>query len=131
MRKKVDISIIIPAYNEDKIIENNLREVDEYMAKNLKDYTWEIVVVNDGSKDETAERIDSYAKTNDRVVPVHHPVNLKLGQALRTGFNHSNGDYVVVLDVDLSYTPDHIERMLKTIISTKAQVVVVKSLTFP
>jgi glycosyltransferase involved in cell wall biosynthesis len=124
MRKKVDISIIIPAYNEDKIIENNLREVDEYMAKNLKDYTWEIVVVNDGSKDETAERIDSYAKTNDRVVPVHHPVNLKLGQALRTGFNHSNGDYVVVLDVDLSYTPDHIERMLKTIISTKAQVVV-------
>ena len=88
--------------------------IDKYLKKNLDNFSWEIVVVNDGSTDGTAQIIDSLANKNNRVKLVNHQVNLKLGQALRTGFNNSNGEYVVVMDVDLSYSPDHIEKMLKT-----------------
>jgi len=55
---------------------------------------------------------------------IHHPRNFGVGQGLRTGFAHARGDYVVVLDVDLSYGPHHIERMVDRMIETSAKLVV-------
>jgi len=53
----------------------------------------------------------------------HHPTNFGVGQALRYGFSLSTGDYLIVLDVDLSYSPDHIDRLLECMVRTRAKLV--------
>jgi hypothetical protein len=65
-----------------------------------------------------------YAADHPVVRLLRHPANFRLGQALRTGFGASKGDYVVTFDADLSYTADHITRMLDTITTTRARIVI-------
>ena len=55
---------------------------------------------------------------------IHHTVNLNLGRALQTGFKNANGDIIVVLDIDLSYSEDHIEKLVDTQITTEADIVI-------
>lgn len=118
------VTVIVPAFNEAGLIEQALRTLVGYL-KGLEDrYRWELLVVDDGSTDATPAKVDAFADANPGVRVVHHVVNLKLGQALRTGFAHARGDYVVVLDADLSYAPDHVERLVATLEATKCHVVV-------
>lgn len=118
------VSLIVPAFNEAAILERNLSIICSYMHGLEDRYRWEIVVVNDGSYDQTAERAETFARDLDNVRVVHHLVNLGLGQALKTGVDQCQGDYIVTLDLDLSYAPDHIERLLDRIQQTQAKVVV-------
>jgi len=118
------VSIVVPAYNEDLIIEKNLSTLCEYMETLENEYRWELIVVNDGSTDETGDLADAFAKTRDNVTVLHHMYNFRLGQALRYAFNNCKGDYVVTIDVDLSYSPDHIGKMLAKIRETRAKVVI-------
>ena len=67
---------------------------------------------------------EAFAKTRDNVRVLHHTVNFGLGQAFKFAFNHCCGDYIVTLDLDLSYGPDHIEKLLNEIRETKAKIVV-------
>jgi glycosyltransferase involved in cell wall biosynthesis len=117
-------SVIIPAYNEAGIIVESLTAVHEYMHTLDGEFGWEIVVVDDGSTDGTGLLADNFAAVHDRVRVLHHRVNLKLGQALRFAFNHCTTDYFVTFDADLSYSPDHIGRLLRTIVDTSARIVV-------
>jgi glycosyltransferase involved in cell wall biosynthesis len=123
------VSLVVPAYNESAILEANLAVLYQYMQQlgqgrgwELED--WEIVVVNDGSRDNTGEIVDDLACRYDRVRVIHHRTNMGLGQALRTGFEQGRGEYFITLDLDLSYSPDHIERLLDRIEQTHAKVVV-------
>jgi glycosyltransferase involved in cell wall biosynthesis len=118
------ISLVTPAYNEAAILEENLTLLCQHMAQLEDDYRWEIVVVNDGSRDDTARLADAFAHRVPQVRVVHHLHNSGLGQALRTGFEHCQGDYVVTLDLDLSYSPEHIEKLVRRMEQTGAQVVV-------
>lgn len=119
------VSLLIPAYNEALIIEANLAVLCDYMKSLEAQYRWELIVVNDGSRDDTGDRADAFAATHNHVYVVHHAINAGLGQALRTGFEHCQGDYILTLDLDLSYAPDdHIERLLTKIRETGAKVVV-------
>ena len=81
-------------------------------------------IVNDGSTDNTKKLADEFASKVDNVFVFHHKVNQNLGSALKTGFSHCHGDYVVTLDLDLSYSPDHIEKMINALIENEAQVVI-------
>lgn len=118
------VSLIVPAFNEAAILERNLSIICNYM-RGLEDrYRWEIVVVNDGSGDQTAERAEAFASNFENVHVVHHLVNFGLGQALKTGIAQCQGDYIVTLDLDLSYSPDHIEHLLTRIQQTQSRVVV-------
>ena len=117
-------SVIIPAYNEAGIIVESLTAVHEYMHTLDGEFVWEIVVVDDGSTDGTGLLVDKFAATHDHMRVLHHRVNLKLGQALRFAFNHCTSDYFVTFDADLSYSPDHIGRLLRTIVDTAARIVV-------
>ncbi len=118
------ISIVAPAYNEAALIQQNLATLRDYM-RGLEDrFAWELLVVNDGSTDDTGALAEAFAADNPEVRVLHHVVNLNLGQALRTGFAQARGDYVVVLDLDLSYSPDHVERLVDTLLTTKCHVVV-------
>ncbi len=120
------ISVLAPAYNEATILQDHLTLLCDHLQGLEAQYEWEVVVVNDGSRDETGILADDFARSHpsQRVRVVHHRVNQGLGQALRTGFEKCQGDYVVVLDLDLSYSPDHIERLLERIESTQAGMVV-------
>ncbi len=121
---KPSVSVVIPAHNEEAIITQNLSIVHGYMKSIEDKYDWEIIIVNDGSKDNTAKLADEFASIKENVFVFHHKVNRMLGSALQTGFKHCRGDYMVTLDLDLSYSPDHIERMLNAIIENDAQVVI-------
>ncbi len=122
--RKVSVSLVIPAHNEEAILENNLSIICEYMESIEDEYDWEIILVNDGSKDKTAELADKFASAKSNVRVYHHKNNQFLGGALRTGFKHCKGDYIITMDLDLSYSPDHIEKLLSSIIDSGAQVVV-------
>ncbi len=118
------VSVIVPAYNEEAIITSSLQTLTEYMSALEDLYRWELVVVNDGSADRTGELADQFASTRGNVRVLHHHVNFRLGQALRYAFTVSRGDYVVVIDCDLSYAPEHIGRLLYTIQDTRARIVI-------
>lgn len=117
------VSLVAPAYNEALIIEQNLAVLCSYMESLEKQYRWELIVVNDGSRDQTGEMAEVIAQNHRNVRVVHHPTNFGMGQALRTGFDHAQGEYIVVLDLDLSFAPEHIERLLDKICKTHADVV--------
>ncbi|GAB4416542.1 MAG: glycosyltransferase family 2 protein [Bacteroidia bacterium] len=118
------LTLITPAYNEQAIIEESIQRLCTYMKGLESRYRWEILIVNDGSADKTGALADQLAATFAQVRVVHHKVNRNLGQALQTGFRHAKGDYVIVLDLDLSYGPDHIERLMDEIAETDADVVI-------
>ncbi len=119
------ITIVLPCYNEEAILRVNLNTIIEYLESKNDKYQWEIVIINDGSKDETGKIAEEYEKqyiNNLRVI--HHPTNLNLGNALKTGFNNSKGDIIVVMDIDLSYSVDHIEKMVDKLIDTGSDIVI-------
>ena len=118
------VSIVVPGYNEASIVQESLRRICEYMETLEDRYAWELIFVNDGSTDGTGEIAEAFARERQNVRVFHHVTNFRLGQALRTGFSQSRGDYVVTMDVDLSYSPDHIERLLTTITQTEARIVI-------
>jgi glycosyltransferase involved in cell wall biosynthesis len=124
MADKPFVSIVMPGYNEAAVIERNLARLGRYMESLEKDYRWELIFINDGSTDKTGELAETFASTRSNVKVLHHATNFRLGQALRFGFHNCRGEYVVVMDSDLSYSPEHIERLLKTIKETKAKIVV-------
>jgi glycosyltransferase involved in cell wall biosynthesis len=117
------VSLIVPAFNEEAIIQKTLRSLTTYIDTHGGNYRWEIVVINDGSRDRTGILAEEVARVRPEVRVVHHVVNLGLGQALRTAFAASRGEYVVTLDADLSYAPDHILRLVTTLRQTGAAIV--------
>jgi glycosyltransferase involved in cell wall biosynthesis len=118
------VSLIAPAYNEALIVDRNLEIICDYMSSLEQYYRWELIVVNDGSRDDTGARAEVFAKKYENVFVIHHLHNGGLGQALQTGFEHSRGDYILTLDMDLSYSPEHIERLLRHIQETGSKVVI-------
>ncbi len=118
------ISIVLAAYNEETILEKHLGIFTDYMRSLQDKYDWEIVLINDGSKDDTGEIADSFAENHPNVHVYHHQKNLGLGKALQDAFALTKGDYVVVLDIDLSFSPDHIEKLLNKMQETNATLVI-------
>lgn len=116
------VSVVIPAYNEAALIASTLVRVWEYLESIGDRYDWEIVVVNDGSSDETGDIADLFALRRSGVRVLHHPVNFNLGQALRFAFGTCHGDYVVTLDCDLTYAPEHVGLLVDTLREKRARV---------
>ena len=118
------VSVIVPAFNEAGVITETLTQLTDYLRGIEGKYAWEVVVVDDGSDDETRDLAVEFSAANPRVRVLRHRHNFMLGQALRTAFNSCRTDYLVVIDCDLSYSPDHIERLLDAIVETQAKVVI-------
>ncbi len=124
MSAKPFVSILVAAYNEAGILEENLGQICAYMDTLRERYRWELIVVDDGSTDATAELAQAFARARENVRVLVHPMNFRLGQALRFGFSNCHGEYIVTLDVDLSYAPEHIGRLLERITATRAKIVI-------
>ena len=121
---KPSLTIVLPAYNEEALIAGTLDQVKAYLLGIEDRYDWEILAINDGSRDRTGEILDEYAAADDRIRALHHHTNFNLGQALRYAFSNARGDYTIVLDSDLSYGPDHIGLLADAIIESRAKVVI-------
>ena len=117
------VTVIVPAYNEALIIMNSLNMLHSYLQTLEAEFRCELLVVNDGSKDETGPIADLFAATRPNVRVLHHRTNFNLGQTLRYGFSGCSTDYIVTVDCDLSYSVDHIGRLIRTIHETHAKVV--------
>jgi len=116
-------SVLVPAFSEADSIASTVERVAAAVEP-LKGYTWEIVIVDDGSPDETsAQVLAAAARVPVPVRLVRHVVNQGLGGALRTGFSATTGRVVIVLDADLSYDESHIPLLLHTWEQTRAHVV--------
>lgn len=118
------ISIVLPCYNEEAILLANISTVVNYLKSKDFKYDWEIVIINDGSKDNTGEIANELSNQNSHIRVIHHPTNLNLGNALKTGFKNAKGNIIVVMDIDLSYSVDHIEKMVDKLIETNSDIVI-------
>ena len=117
------VSIVLPAYNEAAILRDHVQVLLDYLKTLQGAYRFELVIVNDGSRDETGSIAGRLAAESDGIRVIHHPRNFGLGQALKTGFGQCRGRYVVVLDIDLSYGPEHVGLLLERMTKTGARLV--------
>jgi glycosyltransferase involved in cell wall biosynthesis len=118
------VSVAVPAYNEATLLIDSLTALHDYLCTLDDGYRWQMFVIDDGSDDGTGDLADEFAAEHARVAVLHHDQNGGLGQAVRSAFRHCTGEYIVMMDSDLSYSPDHIRPLLDTIIATGASVVV-------
>ena len=99
------VSIFIPAYNEADNIPELFRKVQK-IIDNDKINTYELVIVDDGSKDKTREKIEEGMKEHSFIKPFYHRRNLGLTEAMRTGFPNCKGEYILFLPGDLESDPE-------------------------
>lgn len=110
------ISIVIAAYNEAKTIEEVIRRVDAVLLPGLEK---EIIVVNDGSRDNTA----SILQRIPNIRAFSHEKNQGKGKALKTGISHATGDIIILQDADLEYNPEDYPALIHPILEGKSQLV--------
>lgn len=124
MNTKPFITLIVPGYNEESVVTQNLNILCNYMKKLEEKYDWVLIFINDGSSDNTGFLADTFAANQTNIKVIHHLTNLNLGNAIKTGIANAKGLYTITMDLDLSYAPYHIGMLLDTLESTKADVVV-------
>ena len=107
----MDLSVVIPMYNEAENAEATLSRVEEALASYHG--TFEIVAVDDGSLDSTREIVSQLALKNKRIRLVSYQSNSGRGMALRKGFQASRGEIIVSIDADLSYDPAYISHFVE------------------
>jgi glycosyltransferase involved in cell wall biosynthesis len=113
MSDRPELSVVLPAFNEGDVIEKALDYVDSVVrGTGLK---YEIIVVDDGSVDDTLRRAADYAYKNGHVRVVGYERNMGKGYAIKTGFEHAQGDAVVFIDSDLEIDPEQIVRYFKAL----------------
>lgn len=119
MKPPMKISVIIPCYNEEKTIQKIIKLVQNA----LNDSKYEIILVDDASKDNTSKIIFDLSSNEENIKVISHKLNLGKGAALRSGINASSGDVVIIQDADLEYDPSEFDKLLKPIQAGKADVV--------
>lgn len=106
------ISILIPAYNEQAVLEKLYSRLGN-LANDNKKYEFEFLFINDGSKDDTLEIIKSYAELDTRVAYINLSRNFGKEIAMIAGLDHVTGDATVIIDADLQDPPELIPEMIK------------------
>ncbi|HIF9507235.1 TPA: glycosyltransferase family 2 protein [Photobacterium damselae] len=115
------VSIIIPAYNVEKYIEKCLDSIFEQDHKNI-----EVIIINDGSTDNTGKVIDAYIERETRARVLHTP-NSGVSSARNSGIKESKGDYLIFVDGDDYLSNDNVSYMLNLVIESKSDFCISKS----
>lgn len=105
------ITIIIPAYNEEMVIEECYRRIRLNLEK-IKNYNYEMIFINDGSKDKTLEFLEEIAKNDKNVKVISFSRNFGHQVAVEAGLKEISGDVVLIIDADLQDPPELIHDML-------------------
>lgn len=117
------LTIIIPAYNEQDLVSVLLAKVVALKPRGGLDK--EIIVVDDGSSDETPRRIENFILTipHENIRLIRLAKNRGKGAAVRAGIENANGDVIIIQDADLEYDPEDINDVVEPILKNEAQVV--------
>jgi dolichol-phosphate hexosyltransferase len=121
MGKNYDLTILVPVYNEEVSLPTILKKIENAKLPNA-----EVVIVNDGSADNSKDIVEEWAKKKDlpfTVRVVHHPKNKGKGAAIQTGLKLSEGHYFVIQDADLEYDPAEIPTLLEVALQNEAPVI--------
>lgn len=111
------LTIIIPVYNEERTIQQVLKNVISAKVSNLKK---EIIVVDDGSTDNTFKNLKKYSK---KIILIHKPTNQGKGSAIKSALGVATGDIFIIQDADLEYDPQQYPELLEPILKHRADVV--------
>lgn len=106
------VTILIPAYNEEESLPFLYERLEE-LINSIKNYEFEILFVNDGSKDKTLELIKKYRNKDSRISYVNFSRNFGKEIAMLAGFDYAKGDCVIIMDADLQDPPELIPELLK------------------
>jgi glycosyltransferase involved in cell wall biosynthesis len=117
----MDISVIIPLFNEEESLPELANWIDEVMQKN--NFIYEIIFVNDGSTDNSWEIIQQLASQNPACKGISFTRNYGKSGALQTGFQEAKGKVVITMDADLQDSPDEIPGLYDMIINQKYDLV--------
>ena len=117
----MDISVIVPVYNEDESIPELRQWIDKVMTENNFDY--EIIMVDDGSTDTSWEIIEQMSATDNHIKGVKFRRNYGKSAALNTGFKKAQGDVVITMDADMQDSPDEIPELYRMVKEEKFDVV--------
>lgn len=111
----MNISVVIPLFNEDE----SLPELHEWIARVMtaNDFSYEIIFVDDGSKDTSWQVIESLSAKNDHVHGIKFRRNYGKSAALNVGFEAAQGDVIITMDADLQDSPDEIPDLYKMIVT--------------
>ncbi len=120
MKKYKKISIIIPVFNEEKFIEETIKSVIKSDTLKLKK---EIIVINDGSTDNTLKILNKIKKKNKNLKIINNNKNQGKGYSVKKGFLASNGDIILIQDADLEYSPKDYPKLIKPFLENNADVV--------
>ena len=112
MSDKPLVSIICPCYNEEAMLPLYYDAMQERVFSRLPDYRFELIFVNDGSKDGTLKLLRSLAGQDERVKYISFSRNFGKEAAMYAGLKHANGEFICVMDCDLQDPPEIIEEML-------------------
>lgn len=102
------LSVIIPAYNEARRITNTLILIRDYLSK--QNYDWEVLIVSDGSKDDTAEIVNRFGAQNKGFRFIDNKENHGKGYVVKQGMLEAKGDFRLFTDADNSTTIDHLDK---------------------
>lgn len=109
----MDISVVIPLYNEAESLPELTKWIERVMAENC--FTYEIIFVNDGSSDNSWEVIKELKRDNGNIHAICFSRNYGKSPALNTGFRKAQGDVVITMDADLQDSPDEIPELYRMI----------------
>lgn len=117
-----DLSIIIPAYNEENRIKNTLLAINDYLSD--RKISAEIIVVNDGSNDKTTEVVNSYQNKIPNLKLINLSKNYGKGAAVKRGIIESKGEMIFFTDADNSTPIDELEKLQKSLTANNAQIAI-------
>jgi glycosyltransferase involved in cell wall biosynthesis len=106
----ISISAVLPAHNEEGNIATTVAGCVSYLEENSRGY--EVIVVNDGSRDRTREIVEEISSSNPNVVLVNHEINRGYGSALRSGFDKASKEYIFFMDSDGQFNINDLDRLL-------------------
>jgi len=113
MIQKNSVSIVAPVYNEELVIEEFVRRLVTVITPLESNYTFELILVDDGSKDRTLEKMKQLARQETRLRVIQLRRNYGQTAALQAGLDAANGEIVITLDADLQHFPEEIPAFLE------------------
>ena len=119
MKRPIKVSVVMPVYNEAESVEAIIERVLHHENPRI----YELIIIDDGSSDDSAARICAYKSQDSRIKFFKQPLNKGKGAAIRYGFSQVSGDIIIIQDADLEYDPAEYTALLTPIYEDRADVV--------